>query len=146
MLVFEGVQKGAREIVDTAYRLLINYTSTTQDPRLRSTVPQTRWCPPPIGSFKVNVDSSTFEGSKSVGIGVIVRDSEGQVIATETQHIHVDFPRKVVEAMGVHFAVHFVRDLGLTSVVVKGDNLEIINAINIQEIHLTSLGLILDDI
>ncbi|KAK9265651.1 hypothetical protein L1049_027326 [Liquidambar formosana] len=52
----------------------------------------------------------------------------------------------VVEALGVHFAVQFVRELGLHSVMIEGDNWEVINAINSQETKLTALGLILYDV
>ncbi|KAK9269896.1 hypothetical protein L1049_025469 [Liquidambar formosana] len=90
--------------------------------------------------------TNALQDVTSVGIGVIVRDSAGRVIATAVKNIDGEFPSNVVEALGVHFAVQFVRDLGLQSVMVEGDNLEIINAINSQEINLSALGLILEDV
>ncbi|KAK9288011.1 hypothetical protein L1049_016456 [Liquidambar formosana] len=146
MLVFEGIRRGAREIVDMAGRLLTDYTTALQDFKPTIDSMQIKWHPPPLGSFKANVDGALFLESRSAGIGVIVRDSAGRVIATTAKHIVGDFPANVVEALGVHFAVQFVRDLGLQSIMVGGDNLEVINAINSKEIDLTALGLILDDV
>ncbi|KAK9289234.1 hypothetical protein L1049_017708 [Liquidambar formosana] len=85
---------------------------------------QIKWHPPHIGSFKANIDGAIFAESRSVGFGVIVRDSVGQVISTASKHSDGDFPTNVVEALGVHFAVQFVRELGLHSVMIEGDNLE----------------------
>ncbi|KAK9275203.1 hypothetical protein L1049_022465 [Liquidambar formosana] len=133
MLVFEGVQRGAREIVDMARCLLIDYTNALQDHKATNNSMQIKWHPPPIGSFKANVDGAIFAESRSVGFGVIVRDSAGRVIATASKHSDGDF------------AVQFVRELGLYSVMI-GDNLEVINAINSLETNLTALGLVLDDI
>ncbi|KAK9288545.1 hypothetical protein L1049_017004 [Liquidambar formosana] len=146
MLVFEGIRKGTREIVDITGRLFTDYTNALQDVKATPDSMQMKWHPPPLGSFKANVDGATFRESRSVGIGVIVRDSAGQVIATVVKHIEGEFPSNVVEALGVQFAVLFVWDLGLQSVMVEGDNLEVINAINSQETNLSALGLILEDV
>ncbi|KAK9266561.1 hypothetical protein L1049_021494 [Liquidambar formosana] len=146
MLVFEGVQSGAREIVDMARCLLIDYTNALQDHKAINNSMQIKWHPPPIGSFKVSVDGAIFAESRSVGFGAIVRDSAGRVIATTSKHNNGDFQANVVEALGVHFAVQFVRELGLHSVMIEGDNLEVINAINSQETNLTAWVLILEDV
>ena len=40
-----------------------------------------KWRPPQLGHYKVNVDGAVFSKRKQVGIGVIIRDSGGMVIA-----------------------------------------------------------------
>ena len=44
-----------------------------------------RWLPPPEVCFKANFDASLFDGTNSVGIGVVVRDHLGCVIAALSQ-------------------------------------------------------------
>ncbi|KAK9272341.1 hypothetical protein L1049_002712 [Liquidambar formosana] len=48
--------------------------------------------------------------------------------------------------MAVRFAMGLARDLGLHSVEVEGDSLEVINAFTATSVLLTLLGLIIEDI
>lgn len=56
-------------------------TVPSRDLRLLS-----HWQPPPQGYFKVNVDGVLFLDYKAVGIGVILRDSSGEVLLASTIH------------------------------------------------------------
>ena len=40
-----------------------------------------KWVPPQAGCYKVNVDGAVFSKRKQVGMGVVVQDDAGQVIA-----------------------------------------------------------------
>lgn len=46
-----------------------------------STTMEAKWCPPQPGSYKVNIDGTVFAKRKQVGIGVVIRDSVGEVVA-----------------------------------------------------------------
>ncbi|KAK3218877.1 hypothetical protein Dsin_012847 [Dipteronia sinensis] len=39
-----------------------------------------KWCRPDVGTFKANTDDAVCEATKKIGIGIIVRDHEGEVI------------------------------------------------------------------
>ena len=43
--------------------------------------PRRKWLPPATTEFKANFDGAWFNESDEVGIGVVVRDSSGQVLA-----------------------------------------------------------------
>ena len=47
----------------------------------RGLAAQVRWSRPPEGVYKVNFDASLFENVGYAGIGVAIRDSEGEIIA-----------------------------------------------------------------
>lgn len=104
------------------------------------------WSPPRAGVFKINVDGALFTEHHCAGMGVMVRDCEGQAIAAGSRKLLGNFPVTMVEAMAVHFAMGFERDLGLQFVEVEGDSEEVINALNSNEVLLTPLGLIIEDI
>lgn len=40
-----------------------------------------RWIPPTEGEFKTNFDGAMFEENNNAGIGIIVRNSHGEVMA-----------------------------------------------------------------
>ena len=46
------------------------------------------WSPLPKVSFKANFDAALFDGTNSVGIGVVVRDHLGYVIAALCQRVN----------------------------------------------------------
>ena len=40
-----------------------------------------RWSPPPPARYKMNLDGAVFKAQKVVGIGVLIRDAQGRVVA-----------------------------------------------------------------
>ena len=41
-----------------------------------------KWVAPPLGSFKINTDASVNSRDKITGIGIIIRDGAGHVMAS----------------------------------------------------------------
>ena len=60
----------------------------------KSPSPTTPWSPPPFGLYKVNFDGAVFQDSHEAGLGVIIRDPNGLIIASLVQKI--PFPGSVV--------------------------------------------------
>ena len=48
-----------------------------------------RWVPPPLGCYKANVDAAMFEALDCTGIGVVVRDHEGCIVAALSQRVRL---------------------------------------------------------
>ncbi|KAF5467400.1 hypothetical protein F2P56_017226 [Juglans regia] len=67
--------------------------------------------------------------SKNSGLGVIVRDAEGEVQASICCNIDAELQPAVVEAMALRRALMLCYDLGFSRVVFEGDCQEV-NAIN----------------
>lgn len=88
------------------------------------------WKPPPPGSFKVNVDGALFSRSKQVGVGVMVRDEKGSVIAAMSRKLDLPFGALETEAKALEIGVCFAEDVGLRDVVFEGDSQLVINAIH----------------
>ena len=63
-----------------------------------------RWSRPLEGIYKVNFDATMFENSSCTGIGVAIRDSVGEIIATLSQRIPHPFSVEMEEAMATLFA------------------------------------------
>ena len=49
--------------------------------------PRIRWTPPPEDFYKINFDAAVFQEDNRAGIGVIVRDCNGLVMAFLSQNI-----------------------------------------------------------
>ena len=74
-----------------------------------------KWLPPAATKFKANFDGAWFNESDEVGIGVVVRDSAGQVIVAlaeknkKKKHHSVD----CLEIMAARKVVVFAQEIGL---------------------------------
>lgn len=72
-----------------------------------------------MGWDKVNFDGALLKDIRNAGIGVIVRDSNGQAIAFLSKQASLPFPLEIAEAMAAARALSFVQDLGFTSFIWK---------------------------
>ena len=45
------------------------------------------WAPPQGGHFKINIDGVVFTKQKAVGVGVVIRDSEGRLVVALSKKI-----------------------------------------------------------
>ena len=81
-------------------------------------------------SYKVNFDAALFENLGCVGIGMAVWDSDGAIIAALSQRIPLLLSVEMAEAMAVRRAVLFVQEMCLSKVLVEGDCLRVVSAMN----------------
>ena len=96
-----------------------------------------------MGTVKENFNGAIFQDIRKVGIGVIVRDSNGQAIASLSEQTSLPFSPEIVEAMATARAISFVQDLGFTSFILEGDSVNVINTLNSDEKSLSNYGHIL---
>ncbi|GMY15487.1 hypothetical protein FCV25MIE_10726 [Fagus crenata] len=104
-----------------------------------------KWQPPSKLRYKVNFNGAVFKETNEAGIGVIVRDSHGLVMASLTQKVR--FPHSVpsIEAWAVKRAIQFVLEIGLTEAEFEGDSQIIVSALNNPHPSLAPYGLLITD-
>ncbi|KAK9998423.1 hypothetical protein SO802_018026 [Lithocarpus litseifolius] len=98
----------------------------------------TRWIPPDFLWYKINTDVAVFFVSKFVGIGVVVRDHEGSVLAALSKCMPLPLgplellgrPCLEAEAKAMHEAVSFTKGIGLQDVIFETDSTIILDALN----------------
>ena len=88
-----------------------------------------RWKPPDLGVYKVNFDGALFLDQRCAGLGVVVRDSVGLIVAALSQRVRLPSLADVVEALATRQAICFAHELSLHNVVIEGDSLRVIQAI-----------------
>ena len=82
------------------------------------------------GFYKINFDGAIFESSGRVGLGLVVRDAEGMVIAALSQNIQLPSSIDSIEALAARRAIILAQEISLTQVVVERDSLKVIATIN----------------
>ena len=118
--------------------------ANTLPPGLSSVSLQSRWSPPPSHSWKVNFDKVTFKEIGRAGIGVVIRDSQGQAIASLAEQIHLPFSSDMVIALAAAQAIQFAQEIGCSPSILEGDSKLVIKSLCSEERSLSSFGHILE--
>ena len=75
---------------------------------------QIQWRPPTQGTLKINFDGAISAEGKCSGLGAIIRDSEGLVIASLVTWVPQQLQPIEIEALAAYKALEFSRELGIT--------------------------------
>ena len=97
-----------------AQAFLHEYLSvTTKEKAEKPKSPQVRWKLPLTNYYKVNFDGAIFKESNAGGIGVVIWDNAGMVIATLSQKVHGIHTMDMIEALAAKRAIIFAKEVGL---------------------------------
>ena len=101
--------------------------------------------PPRSHRFKVNYDGAVFKQTNEAGIGVIIRDTRGLVLAFLVQK--VCFPHSVpsIEAWAAKRSIQFALEIGLTEAEFEGDSQIVVTDLNDTHPSLAPFGLLIAD-
>uniref|UniRef100_A0A7N2L839 RNase H type-1 domain-containing protein n=1 Tax=Quercus lobata TaxID=97700 RepID=A0A7N2L839_QUELO len=106
-------RQSSEEMIYKAQTLLADF----QVAHLRRLQPKTaedsRWTPPSFPWYKVNTDATVFKNSKSVGIGVVVRNHEGSVLTALSKRLPLPLGPLKAEAKTMEEAISFATDIGI---------------------------------
>ena len=103
------------------------------------------WSLLPEASYKANFDVALFEGTNSVGIGVVFRDHSGNVIATLSQKVNSIHSVEMAEALTARRVVVLAREQSLFNMIIEGDFLRVIQALKCSGRCNTLFGNIIEE-
>ena len=104
---------------------------------------RTRWKPPPLDVFKINFDGVVFAEENCSGVGVVIRNREGLVLAAMTEKIPQLLKPTEIEARAATRALEFAREVGISAAVLEGDSLLVIKALETKDVGLAPFGLLI---
>ena len=78
-------------------------------------------------------------------MGVIIRDWNGQVVASMAEMFSLPFSVTVVEVVAATKALGFAEEFGLLSVVLEGDSKITMDALASENLYLTKYGHLIDE-
>ena len=119
------------EIEDWARMMVREFWDANDQEQQRSVRPPlARWSPPPDGSYKANFDAALFEELCCAGLGVVYHDHSGQVIAALSQRIGLPCTVEMAEDLATRRVMEIARELSLFDVILEGDCLRVVQALN----------------
>ena len=94
--------------------------------------------------YKLNFDDAIFSALEKSGIGAIIRNDKGEVMAG----MFAIGPNTSEEAelLACRRSIEFAVEAGFTRLVIEGDNSNIMQAISSDAINYSFLGNVVDDI
>ena len=96
-----------------------------------------RWRASLVGFVKENFDGAIFDNSSMSGVGVVIRDTNGAVLASCAEKIGHAYKADETEALVALKALTFAHELGFQNVVLEGDALGLIQVLKSQEHNLS---------
>ena len=100
---------------------------------------------PDVSCFKINFDGAIFRQENKSGIGVVIRDHTGAVIASLTQLTAPALQPIEIEAIAASRALEFGQEIGITEAVLEGDSELIINSLKVGGQSIASVEPLLQD-
>ena len=101
-----------------------------------------RWQAPQAGFVKVNFDGAIFGELNKSGVGVVIRDNNGAVLASCSEKLSQAYKAEETETLAALKALMFTHELGFQRIILEGDALGLIQALKSQEQNLSPLGLL----
>lgn len=84
------------------------------------------WNPPPIGWYKVNVDAAIQMANSKAGLGVVIRDSSGKILAAAVQSTGFRGDVACMEAEAVLFGIQVACQAKCDPIIIESDSLEVV--------------------
>ena len=103
------------------------------------------WKPPPWPRHKVNFDGAVFREDNSVGVGVVIRDERGLLVAAMTDKVPLPYSASAVEVLAAIKALRFAGDIGLESFILEGDSKFTIDALAGDNLELAEFGNLIEE-
>ncbi|KAK9987011.1 hypothetical protein SO802_031962 [Lithocarpus litseifolius] len=122
------------------------HAQVSLDGRLREQRIDDAWQPPPPMEYKLNFDAAIFSGQEKSGIGAIIRNDKGEVMAGMSAIGPKVDTSEEAELLACRRSIEFAVDAGFTRLVIEGDNSNVMQAISSNVANYSFLGNVVDDI
>ena len=107
--------------------LLEEYTLANHATRPFKVSVDERWQPPKPPWYKTNMDGAVFTQQKEAGIGVVIRDHHGAVVAALSKKLKAPLGAIEAEAKAMEEAVTFAWEMGIRDCWFESDSLTVVN-------------------
>ncbi|XP_021737851.1 uncharacterized protein LOC110704378 [Chenopodium quinoa] len=104
-----------------------------------------RWIAPRTGFVKLNSDASLVEEGW-VGLGVVARNSKGEVLLYVVRRVRARWPPEIAEAKALAMVVKLAKAYGFADVVLESDCQVLVNRLSKAAVYFSDLDGVIEDI
>ena len=102
-----------RIVLEAKNFLSLHQQPGSKSPRQQARPKAVKWTPPDQHSFKTNFDGALFSNMGEAGLGVVIRDHAGEIIAALFEKIPQPPSVTCLELLAARRAAIFVHEVGL---------------------------------
>lgn len=138
-----AIDWSSKQVLD--WREMQKRRSQAHKQSLQPTVkPGTKWVPPPLDTYKINVDASVFEDQDYFSVGMVLRDHLGQFVRGRVLRFagHVDVLE--AELVGILEALHWSKSFAGRIGKIESDSQQGVRAINSKLHNHLEVGHVVD--
>nr|POF09573.1 hypothetical protein CFP56_41711 [Quercus suber] len=124
-----GAVKQGHQILRKALRNVEEYRAAHEEVLPQRDKDEICWSAPREGRYKANVDGATFTNPRASGMGLVIRNNQGLVMAAMSRKITAPLSALSVEAKAMELAVEWTLEMGFREVTFETDSLCLHNAL-----------------
>ena len=150
LIIQKNEPKTATVLVNWALEFLSEFQGTHQ--ALSATISQlgiphkSCWCPPPVNTFKLNSDASIRDGFHFIGLGAVIRNHKGEIVAALSKPLQGSFDVVLGEFLALREGLLLAKRLNITLKLAEVDAIAVANDVNNSEIVNCNASFIVSDI
>lgn len=146
-VVHGGLLQEPGVLIDRAKSLLAKYKDAQGLLSLPAPAgPCLGWQPPDSSTYKLNFDAAVFSNASASGVGVLIRNAGGQVMAALSSRGLAVLDSDEAEVLACRRALEFAAEAGFSDLIVGGDNANVMRSIVSTQADWSRLGTIFDDV
>ncbi|KAK2638830.1 hypothetical protein Ddye_026625 [Dipteronia dyeriana] len=96
--------------------------------------------------YKINTDASVSQQGERPGVGVVIWDRDGKVMASFSQGFNTCYQPQIAEVMVILEGISLAVSTGLLPAVLESDALTVVNDISSQVPLCANVGVVISDI
>ena len=144
-----SIQEPSR-LARRAVELLEEFKEAQQRLGVQTTIARNAtWTTPPENCYKLNFDAAIFNNINSSGVGVVIRNERGEVMAALAAKGPPVHDSEEAEVLACRKALEFTMDTGFAELVLEGDNVLVmrnLEAPSLQGVLLSHLAHLYGDV
>ena len=146
-VIHGGIFQEPSRLVNRATDLLEEYRRAQELLAIHSNIGLVQKWEPSVGLiYKVNFDAALFADLDALGVGVVVRNDKGEVMASLSTKGPLVQDSEEVEVLAYRRAMEFAVEVGFSEVILEGDNVTVMKSLISLEPNRSRLGHIYEDI
>uniref|UniRef100_A0A803PQT0 Reverse transcriptase domain-containing protein n=1 Tax=Cannabis sativa TaxID=3483 RepID=A0A803PQT0_CANSA len=107
---------------------------------------QAKWIAPPSGKLKLNTDAFINMSSSLIGLGALLQNSHGEIVASMTTSIKGHLKPEEMEAVALFWSLKTLLQLELSVHLIETDSLLVVQNLKKSSTNLTPFHAILNDV
>ncbi|XP_073295662.1 uncharacterized protein [Primulina huaijiensis] len=148
--LWNKIVKPAKLVVSLALQLLTDWREVCSIERTQARTNQhdgerVTWQKPQAQALKCNVDASVHNGSRNIGVGMVLRGSDGLFISSKTNLLFGRVGIEDAEEMAFKEALSWVEGMNVQDVIFESDSKVVVEAINLEREDDSEFGAIISE-